>query len=120
MPITPRTSALPGLANRYKGLQVKQVPLDDGIVAEAESANQILVSDKVPEGSDLYNKALAHEAVHAKEMGGNRIAYGDNFVRDGGTMYERENGKIKHNGVWKKEGDNSFPWEKRAIKAERK
>ena len=119
MPIIPRTNALPGLANRYKGLQVKQVPLDDGVVAEATDANQMLVSDKVTKGSNLYKKALAHEAVHAKEMGSNKIAYGENFVRDGGAMYKRENGKIKHNGEWKDEGDHSFPWEKRAMKGEK-
>ena len=48
-----------------------------------------------------------------------RIAYGDDWVRDGNKTYHRKDGKIKYNGAWQKEGRSVFPWEKRAIKAEK-
>ena len=40
------------------------------------------------------------------------------FVRDGKKTYPRKDGEIKYNGKWYPEGDNVFPWEKRAVKEE--
>ena len=48
------------------------------------------------------------------------LAYGDDWVRWRGSTYPRKDGKIKYNGNWNKEGSNSFPWEKEAVKAENK
>lgn len=115
---------LPGIAregnvNKKHGFKVEHAKLGKGIVAEAVSADKVVVDQDVPKDSKLYKQALAHEAVHAKEMGSGKIEYGDDFVRDGGKTYHRKDGKIKHNGKWKKEGDHSFPWEKRAMKGEK-
>ena len=52
-------------------------------------------------------------------MGSGKIEYGDDYVRDGNQTYHRKDGKIKYNGEWKDEGDHSFPWEKRAMNAEK-
>ena len=68
---------------------------------------------------ELEKKVVAHEAVHAKEIKSGRIAYGDDWVRSDGNTYPRKDGMIKYNGEWKPEGDSSFPWEKRAEKAEK-
>ena len=92
--------------------------LEKGITAEAISADKIVVDKDVPKDSQLYKEAVAHEGLHAKEMGEGRIAYGDDWVRSDGKTYPRKDGKIKYNGKWKSEGDKSFPWEKRAMKAE--
>jgi hypothetical protein len=73
----------------------------------------------VDKDSKLYKEALAHEAVHCKEMSEGRIAYGDDWVRSDGKTYPRKDGKIKWtDGKWYDEGHEIFPWEQRAMKAE--
>ena len=121
---------LPGIAHggdikKKHGFKVEHKKLDEGIVAEAISADKIVISEDVPKDSKLYKEAEAHEGLHADEMRPTKrypkgkIEYGDDFVRDGNKTYHRKDGKIKYNGVWKDEGDHSFPWEKRAMKAEK-
>ena len=115
---------LPGIAHggdikKKHKFKIEYKNLDEGIVAEAVSANKIVINKNVPKDSKLYKEAVAHEAVHCKEMGEGRIAYGDDWVRSDGKTYARKDGKIKYNGEWKPEGDKSFPWEKRAMKAEK-
>jgi hypothetical protein len=86
---------LPGIANggniknKFK-FKVEHKDLKDGIVAEAVSKDKIRIDKDVDKDSKLYKEALAHEAVHCKEMSEGRIAYGDEI----------------------------FPWEQRAMKAE--
>ena len=48
------------------------------------------------------------------------LGYGDNWVRYKNKTYHRKDGKIKYNGKWHVEGSMTFPWEKRAKKAENK
>ncbi len=107
------------MAKHVKPITVKRTNLQPGITAEATSKNKILVSNKVPKDSDLYKRAVAHETHHAKEMRDGRIAYGDDWVRDGDQVFPRKNGNIKQNGAWKMEGSDKLPWERRAIKAEK-
>ena len=114
---------LPGIARggdikKKHKFKIEHKNLDEGIVAEAVSADKIVVDKDVPKDSRLYKEAIAHEAHHAKEMSEGKIAYGDDWVRSDGKTYARKDGKIKYNGKWKPEGDSSFPWEKRAEKAE--
>jgi len=112
---------LPGVthgANTHK-LKVEHKDLKAGITAEAISANKIVIDKDVPKDSKLYQQALVHEAVHAKEIAEGRIAYGDDWVRSDGKTYPRKDGKIKYNGTWHEEGSDAFPWEQRAMKAEK-
>jgi len=92
--------------------------LDPGILGEANMDGSIYIDKDVPKGSALEKRVIRHESVHAKEMKQGKIAYGDDYVRDGNKTYHRKNGKIKYNGKWHEEGSNVFPWEKRAKKAE--
>ena len=92
--------------------------LDKGVLGEANMDGSIYVDKDVPKGSALEKKVIRHESVHAKEMKSGKIAYGDDYVRDGKKTYHRKDGKIKYNGKWHEEGSNVFPWEKRAKKAE--
>jgi len=92
--------------------------LDPGILGEANMDGSIFIDKDVPKGSALEKRVIRHESVHAKEMKQGRIAYGDDYVRDGNKTYHRKDGKIKYNGKWHEEGSNVFPWEKRAKKAE--
>ena len=117
-----RYNPLPGIATNGKldkKLNIKRKNLEDGTLGEAKMDGSIEVDASVPQGSKLEKKVVAHEAVHAKEIKSGRIAYGDDWVRSDGKTYPRKNGKIKYNGKWKREGDSSFPWEKRAEKAEK-
>ena len=123
MPFIPRTNALPGIAKKTittsEAIKVDHVKLKPGIVGEAVDGSKILINKDVPKNSELYRRAIAHESLHAKEMAGGKISYGPNFVRDNGKEYPRQNGKIKYNGKWHPEGSHAFPWEKRAVKAEK-
>ena len=92
--------------------------LDKGILGEANMDGSIYIDKDVPKGSALEKRVIRHESVHAKEMKSGKIAYGDDYVRDGNKTYYRKDGKIKYNGKWHEEGSNVFPWEKRAKKAE--
>lgn len=119
-----RYKTLPGIAANGKlkkkfNFKIEHRDLEEGVTAEAVSKDKMVIDKDVPKGSKLYKEAVAHEAVHAKEMAEGRIAYGDDWVRSDGKTYPRKDGKIKYNGEWKPEGDKSFPWEKRAMKAEK-
>ena len=116
-----RYKHLPGIATNGKldkKLNIKRKNLEDGTLGEAKMDGSVEVDKSVPQGSKLEKKIVTHEAVHAKEIKSGRIAYGDDWVRSDGKTYPRKGGKIKYNGKWKLEGDSSFPWEKRAMKAE--
>jgi len=115
---------LPGIAHggnidKKHKFKVKRASLESGTLGEAKMDGSIEVDTSVPEGSKLEKRVIAHEAIHAKEIKSGRIAYGDDWVRADGKTYPRKDGKIKYNGEWKPEGDSSFPWEKRAEKAEK-
>ena len=101
-----------------KNTKIVRKDLDPGILGEANMDGSIFIDKDVPKGSALEKRVIRHEGVHAKEMKQGKIAYGDDYVRDGNKTYHRKNGKIKYNGKWHEEGSNVFPWEKRAKKAE--
>ena len=100
------------------GTPVMRKNLEPGVMGEANMDGSIYIDKDVPKGSALEKRVIRHESVHAKEMKSGKIAYGDDYVRDGNKTYHRKDGKIKYNGKWHEEGSNVFPWEKRAKKAE--
>ena len=124
MSFTPRNTPLPGLAKKTvtteSGIKVNHVKLEKDIMGEATDSSEILVNKDLPKTSELYRRVVAHESLHAKEMSRGKISYTENSVVDNGNTYERKNGKIKYNGKWHSEGSHVFPWEKRAVKAEKK
>ena len=113
-----RNKVLPGLAKHVKPIAIEKANLGPGIVAEAVSKNKIVVNSAVDENCELHKLAVIHETHHVKEMAKGRIAYGENWVRDGDQVFKRKNGKIQNNGNWHVEGSDLFPWERRAMKAE--
>ena len=119
-----RYKKLPGIAtsgklNKKFNFKIEHKDLADDVVAEAISGSKMVIDKDVPKDSKLYKQAVAHEAVHCKEMAEGRIAYGDDWVRADGKTYPRKDGKIKYNGEWHEEGSEVFPWEQRAMKAEK-
>jgi len=97
------------------GTPVIRKPLAPGIMGEANMDGTIFISDKIVPGSKEEKEVLNHEMRHATDMRVGKLAYGDNFVKYDGTIYERKdiNGKdmIIVDGVAKEAGDHDFPWE---------
>ena len=93
--------------------------LDNGVLGEANKDGSIYISKDVKPGSAQEKQVINHEKQHAKDMEACILDYGDNWVRYHNKTYPRKDGKIKYNGKWKQEGSDSFPWEKRAMKAEK-
>ncbi len=93
--------------------------LDDGVLGEANLDGSVYIDKSVKKGSQQEKDIIAHESFHAKQIKNGVLSYDDDKVVYRGKEYERKDGKIKYNGEWKPEGDSSFPWEKRAMKAEK-
>ena len=97
------------------GTPVIRVPLEEGILGEANMDGSIYISDKITPGSEEERQVINHEMRHATDMKLGKLAYDDNSVTYNGEVFLREtiNGKdmIKVDGEWKEAGDTGFPWE---------
>ena len=93
--------------------------LESGILGEANKDGSIFINEKVKPGSKQEETVINHEGQHAKDMEAGILGYGDDWIRYKGKTYPRKDGKIKYNGKWHEEGSNAFPWEQRAVKAEK-
>ena len=94
--------------------------LEKGILGEANKDGSIFINKDIPKGSAQEKQVVNHENQHAKDMKSGVLDYGDDYVRYYNKTYPRKDGKIKYNGKWHVEGSMTFPWEKRAKKAENK
>ena len=97
------------------GTPVIRVPLDEGIMGEANMDGTIYVNSNIIPGSEEDKQVINHEMRHATDMKLGKLAYSDDDVTYNGDVFPRENqnGKdmIKVDGQWKKAGDTGFPWE---------
>ena len=100
------------------GTPIIRVPLDEGVMGEANMDGTIYINENIVPGSYEDRKVINHEMRHATDMRIGKLAYGDNFVKYNGVTYPRRtiNGKdmIIVDGVAKEAGDGDFPWEKDA------
>ena len=96
----------------------KKGNLREGVQAEANADGTIHIDERIPEGSELYNRALRHEMQHQKDMQSGRAAYGENWVAWEGDIFFRENGMIDGPAGRLPEGHPDHPWERVAIEAE--
>ena len=114
------------LGNERRGFKtpnntpILRKPLEGSINAEANNDGTIVVDSSIPTNSTTFKKAVRHEMKHIEDMKNGRADYGDDWVRYKNKTYHRKNGKIKYNGGWHEEGSHKFPWEKRAVQAEKK
>ena len=96
------------------GTPVIRLPLDEGVMGEANMDGTIYVNSNIVPGSEEDKQVINHEMRHATDMKIGKLSYGDNFVQFNGITYPRETigGKdmIKVDGRWKEAGDD-FPWE---------
>ena len=97
------------------GTPVIRVPLEEGVMGEANMDGTIYVNNNIMPGSEEDKQVINHEMRHATDMKLGKLAYDDNSVTYNGEVFLREtiNGKdmIKVDGEWKEAGDTGFPWE---------
>ena len=100
------------------GTPVIRVPLDEGIMGEANMDGTIYVNKNIIPGSEEDRQVINHEMRHATDMKLGKLAYDDNSITYNGEVFPREtiNGKdmIIVDGVPKEAGSHNFPWEKEA------
>ena len=97
------------------GTPVIRVPLEEGVMGEANMDGTIYVNENITPGSAEERQVVNHEMRHATDMRIGKLEYGDYHVKYNGETFPREtiNGKdmIKVEGEWKEAGDHDFPWE---------
>ena len=97
------------------GTPVIRVPLEEGVMGEANMDGTIYVNELIEPGSPEDRQIINHEMRHATDMKIGKLAYDDNSITYNGEVFLREtrNGKdmILVDGSWKEAGDGSFPWE---------
>ena len=104
-----------GTDGSVPGTPVIRVPLEEGIMGEANMDGTIYVNDKIVPGSYEDRQVINHEMRHATDMKIGKLAYDDDHIMYNGERFERMNidGKdsILVDGKWKEAGDTGFPWE---------
>ena len=97
------------------GTPVVRVPLDEGIMGEANMDGSIFVNEKIVPGSYVDRQVITHEMRHATDMKVGKLSYADNHIMYNGERFDREtiNGldMIKVDGQWREAGDTDMPWE---------
>jgi hypothetical protein len=97
------------------GTPIIRVPLNEGVMGEANMDGTIYVNENIIPGSYEYRQVINHEMRHATDMKLGKLAYDDNNIMYNGERFERKdiNGvdSILVDGQWKEAGDTGFPWE---------
>ena len=97
------------------GTPVIRVPLEEGVMGEANMDGSIYINELIQPGSEEDRQVINHEMRHSTDMRIGKLAYNDDYVTYNGEVFSREtrNGKdmIKVSGKWKEAGDTGFPWE---------
>jgi len=97
------------------GTPVIRVPLDEGIMGEANMDGTIYINENIIPNSFEYRQVVNHEMRHATDMKIGKLSYDDDHVMYNGERFERKdiNGidSILVDGEWKEAGDTGFPWE---------
>ena len=100
------------------GTPVIRVPLEEGVMGEANMDGSIYINKNIIPGSEEDKQVINHEMRHATDMRLGKLSYSDNNVTYNGKVFPREtiNGKdmIKVDGKWKEAGSEGFPWERDA------
>jgi len=100
------------------GTPVIRVPLEEGIMGEANMDGSIYINELIQPGSYEDRQTISHEMRHATDMKIGKLAYADDHIKYNGETFARKtiNGKdmILVEGEWKEAGDHGFPWENEA------
>jgi len=97
------------------GTPIIRVPLEEGVMGEANMDGSIYINELIEPGSFEDRQTINHEMRHATDIRLGKLAYSDNSITYNGEVFPREtrNGRdmIKVEGKWKEAGDHAFPWE---------
>ena len=97
------------------GTPVIRVPLEEGVMGEANMDGSIYVNELIQSGSYEDRQIINHEMRHTTDMKIGKLAYEDDHITYNGERIERQdiNGVdfILVDGEWKEAGDTGFPWE---------
>ena len=97
------------------GTPVIRMPLEKGVMGEANMDGSIYISDKIEPGSAQERYTVNHEMRHATDMRLGKLEYGDDYIKYNGKTFPRKTIKQKDmilvDGKWKEAGDTGFPWE---------
>jgi len=97
------------------GTPVIRVPLEEGVMGEANMDGSIYINEQIVPGSHDDRQTISHEMRHATDMKIGKLAYEDDHVTYNGEKFSRMdiNGVdcILVEGEWKEAGDTGFPWE---------
>ena len=100
------------------GTPVIRVPLEEGVMGEANMDGTIYINENITPGSAEERQVVNHEMRHATDMKLGKLAYSDDSVTYNAEVFPRKtiNGKdmIIVDGVAKEAGSEDFPWEKEA------
>jgi hypothetical protein len=100
------------------GTPVIRVPLEEGVLGEANMDGSIYISDMIEPDSFEERQVINHEMRHATDMKIGKLEYGDDYIKWNSETFPREtrDGKdmIQIDGKWKETGDGGFPWENEA------
>ena len=97
------------------GTPIIRVPLEEGVMGEANMDGSIYVNENIIPGSYEDRQVINHEMRHATDIKIGKLAYGDDFVKYNGVVYPRATVEgidmIQVEGEWREAGDHNFPWE---------
>ena len=100
------------------GTPVIRVPLEEGVLGEANMDGSIYINENIMPGSYEERQVINHEMRHATDMKIGKLEYGDDYIKWNGETFERKTryGKdmILIEGTWKEAGHGEFPWEQEA------
>ena len=97
------------------GTPIIRVPLEEGVMGEANMDGSIYVNELIEPGSFEDRKIINHEMRHATDMKIGKLEYGDYHIKWNGETFRRETidglDMILVDGEWKEAGSHDFPWE---------
>ena len=97
------------------GTPIIPMPLEEGILGEANMDGSIYINEKLDPNSIEYKQVINHEMRHATDIKIGKLSYADDHIMYNGERFERMdiNGvdSILVDGEWKEAGDTGFPWE---------
>ena len=100
------------------GTPVIRVPLEEGVMGEANMDGSIYINELLQPDSFEDRQVINHEMRHATDMKIGKLAYEDDYVTYNGEDFPRMDidgvDCILVDGKWKEAGDTGFPWENAA------
>ena len=97
------------------GTPIIRVPLEEGVMGEANMDGTIYINEDITPGSYEDRQVINHEMRHATDIKIGKLSYADDHVMYNGERFERKdiNGvdSILVDGKWKEAGHTGFPWE---------